>query len=215
MTHRCSTRLHHHASRTLRAVACALVALSAVGCNPFNRETPSTAQFMLTPQPTVAHEGVRLGTLAVRRVAVQSPFDTRGFVYRTTHDQWRTDAYNAFLADPGDMIGNAMVHALDGSGRFTLVTSGALTAATDLAAESVVEEFFSDFSEPAHPVARVSLRIYLLDRSKMGAVRAVLAGAAVEPIASDAPGAVSDALSVAVAKAIDQAIAQLPPELQR
>lgn len=194
--------------RTTSSLAALAIALS--GCSVFERASPSTEQFMLVPQPVSAHEGASLGSVVVRRVLVQRPFDTRSFVYHTTNGQWRVDAYNGFLADPSDMIGDAVARALEGSRRFSLVTTAVVAVPTDLAAEVVVESFHSDYTDPSKPVAIVRMRTYILERGKGSAVRSVLEAGATQSIASSSPGAVAEALSVAVAKAIDQTISQLP-----
>jgi len=190
--------------------ALAAISIALAGCSIFERNSPSSEQFMLVPQPVTAHKGASLGSVVVRRVLVQRPYDTRSFVYHTTNGQWRVDAYNGFLADPSDMIGDAMARALEGSGRFSLVTTAIVAVPTDLAAEVVVESFHSDYTDPSKPVAVVRMRAYLLERNKGSAVRTVLEGSATQAIASASPGAVADSLSVAVAKAIDQLISQLP-----
>lgn len=200
-------RMNHRMTSSLVALSLALA-----GCSVFERTSPSTEQFMLVPQPVRAHEGASLGSVVVRRVLVQRPYDTRSFVYHTTNGQWRVDAYNGFLADPSDMIGDAMSRALEGSRRFSLVTSAVVAVPTDLAAEVVVESFHSDYTDPSKPVAVVRMRTYLLERGKGSAVRTVLEGSATQAIASASPGAVAEALSVAVAKAIDQVISQLPKD---
>lgn len=196
----------------IHRIASSLAALSIAlsGCSVFERSSPSTEQFMLVPQPVAAHEGASLGSVVVRRVLVQRPFDTRSFVYHTTNGQWRVDAYNGFLTDPSDMIGDAVARAFEGSRRFGLVTTSVVAVPTDLAAEVVVESFHSDYTDPSKPVAVVRMRTYILERKKGNAVQTVLEAGATQAIASSSPGSVAEALSVAVAKAIDQTISQLP-----
>ena len=201
-------------TRTLHRPLLASIALSLVaGCGLLNRETPSSAQFMLHPAPQPPKEGGSLGSVVVRRVAVQRPFDTRGFVYRTTNDQWRVDAYNAFLADPGDMFTQALTRAFESSKRFSLVSPATMSAPTDLAAESVVEEFYTDFTDAGRPVAVVRMRTYLIDRDRTkpdAGVRVVLEASASQPLASGAPRDVAEALGIATAHAIDSVVSQLP-----
>lgn len=196
----------------LQIAAAATLALACAGCSLFDRTSPNAEQFMLAPQPVVAHEGASLGSVVVRRVLIQRPFDSRGFVYRMANGQWRVDAYSGFLADPSDMIAEAMARAFEGSRRFSMVTTAAVAVPTDLAAEAVVESFHSDYSDPAKPVAVVRMRTYILARNEGHAVRAALESGASEPIASSSPNAVAAALSVAVARAIDGAVSQLPKD---
>lgn len=197
------------ASRRLLA-SCAAAALLA-GCANFERDSPSSAYFMLAPPQQAAQQGAPLGSILVRRAAVQRPFDSRGFVYRLSNGQWRTDAYNGFLADPSDMVTDALSRALERSGRFAWVGPSTGTAPTDLAAESVVEAFYCDFSNPGEPVAVVRLRTYLLDRADSGVrMRLALEGAGTAPLADGSPRAVADGLGVALSVALNGVISQLP-----
>ena len=195
---------------SLPIAALVMLSLSCSGCNLLDRKAPNAEQFMLTPQPAVAHEGASLGSVVVRRVLIQRPFDSRGFVYKMANGQWRVDAYNGFLADPSDMIADAMARAFEGSRRFSMVTSAAVAVPTDLAAEAVVESFHSDYSDPTKPVAVVRMRLYILARNEGHSVRAVLESSASAPVESSSPSAVAAALSVAVARALDGAVSQLP-----
>ena len=194
----------------LQIAAATTLALACSGCNLFDRTSPNAEQFMLTPQPVAVHEGPSLGSVVVRRVLIQRPFDARGFVYRMANGQWRVDAYNGFLADPSDMIADAMARAFEGSRRFSMVTTAAVAVPTDLAAEAVVESFHCDYSDPAKPVAVVRMRMYILARNEGHAVRAALESSASAPVESSSPSAVAAALSVAVARALDGAVSQLP-----
>ena len=197
---------------SLPIAALVMLSLSCSGCNLLDRKAPNAEQFMLTPQPAVAHEGASLGSVVVRRVLIQRPFDSRGFVYKMANGQWRVDAYSGFLADPSDMIADAMTRAFEGSRRFRMVTSAAVAVPTDLAAEAVVESFHSDYTDPSKPVAVVRMRTYLLARNEGHTVRAAIESSASEPIAASSPNAVAAALSVAVARAIDGAVSQLPKD---
>ena len=189
----------------------AIAAGAAVGCSPFDRDAPSASHFMLAPPQQTAHAGAPLGSIVVRRVAVQRPFDSRGFVYRLSNGQWRKDSYNGFLADPSDMVTDALARALERSGRFAWVSPPTGTAPTDLAAETMVESFHCDFSDPGQPVAIVRLRMYLLDRADSGVrMKALLDGAGTAPLADGSPRAVADALGIAVSIALDGVISQLP-----
>lgn len=196
---------------TTRSILASLVlALAPAACNLLDRPAPNASHFMLAVPAQSPAQGAPLGSVAVRRAMVQRPYDVRGFVYRTTEGQWRVDAYNGFLADPSDMVTEAMVAALRASTRFSLVAQPSVSVSTDLVAESVVEEFFSDFSGNGKPVAKVRIRTYLLERGRLADPRAVLVASGEAELADGSPGAVSDALGVALARAIDGLVSQLP-----
>lgn len=201
-------RTMRNATRSI--LASVLLALAPAACNVLDRPSPNAAHFMLVvpPQPPVA--GGSLGSVSVRRATVQRPYDVRGFVYHTTDGQWRVDAYNGFLADPSDMVTAALTSAMRASTRFALVAQPSVSVSTDLVAESVVDEFFADFAGPGKPVARVRMRIYLLERGSLGSPRAVLEAEGVAELADGSPRAVADGMGEALAKAIGGVISRLP-----
>ena len=81
------------------------------------------------------------------------------------------------------------------------------------AAETLVEEFFVDFTDVSRPVALVRLRTYVINRrTGRSEVLAMLIGSGSAPLANDSPGAVADALSAATGIAIAQVIAALPAD---
>jgi len=196
---------------TRRVLAFCAAAAACAGCANLERDSPSSAHFMLAPPPQTAQPGEPLGSIAVRRVAVQRPFDSRGFVYRLSNGQWRTDSYNGFLADPGDMITDALSRALERSGRFSWISPPGGTAPTDLSAEAQVESFYCDFSDAGQPVAIVRLRVYLLERADSGVrMKLLLDGAGTAPLADGSPRAVADALGAALSIALQGVVSQLP-----
>ena len=189
------------------------LALPLTGCSVLDRDAPGSSYFMLAQPRQTAEKGEPLGSILVRRASVQRPFDARGFVYHLSNGQWRTDAYNGFLADPGDMITDAVARALEDCGRFSWIAPASSTVPTDLSAETVVESFYCDFTDPGAPVAVVRMRTYLLDRADSGVrMRLLLEGAGTAPIADNAPRSVADALGVAVSVALRGVVSQLPKD---
>jgi ABC-type uncharacterized transport system auxiliary subunit len=190
-------------------VAAAALLLGA--CSVFDRETPSASHFLLAPPAQAKADGAALGSIVVRGASAVRPFDAQGFVYKLSNGQWRIDAYNGFLASPPDMVTEALVRACAKSGRFATVAAAGVATQTDLALETVVQDFYADFTDRAAPLAVVQLRTYVLDRrSGRGQVLRQLDGKASEPLADGSPKAVVDALSVATAEAIAAILAQLP-----
>jgi ABC-type uncharacterized transport system auxiliary subunit len=191
---------------------CAAAAVLLLGaCSVFDRDAPTASHFLLAPPAQAKVDGVALGSIMVRGASAVRPFDAQGFVYKLSNGQWRIDAYNGFLASPPDMVTEAMVRACAQSGRFTTVAAAGLATQTDLALETVVQDFYADFTDRAAPLAVVQLRTYVLDRrSGRGQVLRQLDGKASEPLADGSPKAVVDALSVATAEAIAAIVAQFP-----
>lgn len=195
-------------SLTLLALLCAV---SLTSCDVFDRDAPTDAYFLLAPAAQPKVDGAKLGSVVLRRASVVRPFGERGFVYKLSNGQWRIDAYNGFLADPIDMITDALLRDFDSSGRFTFVAGAGIVTATDFAAEVLVEEFFTDFTDPAKGVAVVSLRAYLVDRrTERGGVHCTLLGTGRVPLHNGSPMAVAEALSAATAQAIAGVVSSLP-----
>jgi len=196
------------------AAAPALLAVSAAllgGCSIFDRPAPTASHFLLDVPAQPRAEGAALGSLVVRRATAISPYDSRGFVYRLANGEWRVDTYNGFLTEPTDMVSDAMMRGFEQCGRFALVTGPGFTSATDYAAETVMEAFYADFSDPARPMAVVQLRTYITDRSGGGAgVLQTLVVEARVPLPDGTPRGVSEGMSGAVGQAIAQLVAKLP-----
>ena len=192
------------------ALACAAAAAVA-GCTVFDRDAPTASHFLLAPPTQAKVDGASLGSVLVRGASAVRPFDAQGFVYRLSNGQWRIDAYNGFLASPPDMVTEALTRAFAESGRFSVVADAGLGTQTDLTLETVVQEFYADFTDRAAPIAVVQLRTYLLDRrTGRGEVLRQLDGKASEPLVDGTPKAVVDALSKATAEAIAGIVGQLP-----
>ena len=213
-THATTHALARRIGRAALVGLAGLVALAPAACSIFDRSAPSATHFLLVPPPQAKAEGAPLGSVIVRRASVVNPYDVRGFVYRLANSEWRIDAYNGFIAEPADMITDALMRGFERSGRFGVVAGLGLAASTDLAAETLVEEFFVDFSPKlAKPTAMVHMRTLLVDRrSGRGGVLATLRAHAEVPLADGSPQAVCDALSLAVGQAVAQVVAQLPAD---
>lgn len=209
---RTSVRAPRRWPRFAPARLCAVAATLVLGaCSVFDRETPTASHFLLAPPAQAKADGATLGSIVVRGASAVRPFDAQGFVYKLSNGQWRIDAYNGFLASPPDMVTEAIVRACAQSGRFATVAAAGVSTQTDLVLETVVQDFYADFTDRAAPFAVVQLRTYVLDRrSGRGQVLRQLDGKASEPLVDGSPKAVVDALSVATAEAIAAIIGQLP-----
>lgn len=203
----------NHLARLVAATAASAVLLLG-GCRLFGGSSPSAALFMLAPPPCEAMAGPSLGSVSVRRLTALPPFDVSAFVYRNEDGTWRIDPYDGFAADPSDMLALGMVQAFEASRRFDFVAYDMLAARSELLLEGAVEEFYSDFARVEGFEAKVRLRVYLSRRH--GGHRGVVftcVGEGRAPIASQTPGAVAEALSLAAGRAIEQIVRALPERL--
>jgi ABC-type uncharacterized transport system auxiliary subunit len=152
----------------------------------------------------------------VLRFGAIPPYDGKPFLYRNTDGTWRQDAYAGFIANPSDMVSDALARALEQSGRCEMVGVEGVAMRFDFSIEGVIEAFYSDFSKPDAPRAVVRLRAYLLDR-RGGAPKLVdqMSGEGSAPIAAAEPGEVAKALSAATSAAIGALVEELPKQLPK
>lgn len=203
----------NHARLPLIAAAAAMLA-SLAGCSLLERNYQPTASYLVAAPRQQPLDGARFGPMSVSRFGAIPPFDGRPLLYRTTDGTWRPDSYAGFLANPSDMVSDAVARALEESGRCEVVGGDGVAMRFDFSIDGVVEAFYADFSDSAAPKAVVELRAYLLDR-RAGAPRLVaqMKGSGAAPIAAAEPGKVAEALSVATGMAIDAMLRQLPREV--
>ena len=200
--------LRHRSLQLFTFVVCSA---ALAGCSLFNRKSPSGEMFRLNPIVAAEFPGPKLGSILIDRTNAAPPFDGAAFIYRLGDGSWRIDPYNGFIANPGDMLTANLLQAFDGSGRFTLVATSRAGVRCDFALESVLTDFYADFTDPLAPVAITNIRGYLVDRR--GFKQVVLAafdGAGRAPIESDTPRVVADAFSQSSANAITALLQQIP-----
>jgi len=144
-------------------------------------ETPMAAQF-----PEVK----------LRQFRAMPPFDSRQFVVCRGGGEYAADYYRAWLGAPEDLIAAQTERYLAAAGLFKAVYDVGSGTITDLGLDGVLTELVLDYRNPQVPVARVGLRLALLDeRSPSFAVLFTAEEKAVSPISgNDACQAVSDAL---------------------
>jgi ABC-type uncharacterized transport system auxiliary subunit len=212
------TSMPRHAERspsTVRVLAL-VCALGLSGCSLFDRGFQPSTSYLIAPPPQVPLAGERFGSLMVTRFGAIPPHDGKSFLYRNTDGTWRQDPYAGFIANPSDMMSDALVRALEQSGRCEMVGVESVAMHFDFSIEGVIEAFYADFSEPDAPKAVVRVRAYLLDR-RAGAPKLVdqVVGSGTAPITAAEPGKVAEALSAAVGMAIHELLEDLTVELPK
>jgi ABC-type uncharacterized transport system auxiliary subunit len=180
------------------------------GCSLFDRGFQPSASYLIAPPQQSPMKGEKLGSVMITRFSAIPPFDGKPFLYHNTDGTWRQDPYAGFIANPTDMISDAVSRALEQSGRCEMVGVEGVAMRFDFSIEGVIESFHADFSEPAEPKAVVKLRAYLLDR-RAGAPKLVdqMVGVGTAPIAASEPGKVADAMSAATGVAIHSLLEDL------
>ena len=208
-------RLSHAVPSVVRTLALAC-AVGLAGCSLFDRGFQPSASYLISPPPQPPVAGDKLGSVMVTRFGAIPPHDGKSFLYHNTDGTWRQDPYAGFIANPSDMMSDALARALEQSGRCGMVGVEGVAMRFDFSIEGVIEAFYADFSQPGAPKAVVRVRAYLIDR-RVGAPKLVdqMVGSGTAPIAAAEPGKVAEALSAAAGAAIHAMLEDLAKDLER
>lgn len=208
-------RLSHAVPSVVRTLALAC-AVGLSGCSLFDRGFQPSSSYLIAPPQQQPLQGERLGSVMVARFGAIPPHDGKSFLYHNTDGTWRQDPYAGFIANPSDMMSDALARALEQSGRCEMVGVEGVAMRFDFSIEGVIEAFYADFSDPAGAKAVVRMRAYLLDR-RGGAPKLVdqMVGSGTAPIAAAEPGKVAAALSAAAGAAIHSMLLDLTGELPK
>jgi len=149
-------------------------------------------------------ETLRMGNVRVAAYA------GNGLVYRFDEVQYTSDPYNAFIAEPGAMLGNRMAAWLDRAGPFKTVTQPGSVTPAQYVLEATVTELYGDFREGRPPAAVMTVQFVLIDEAaaspKVVHERTIASRV-------DLPQASPDALVRGYSKALAEILSQLVPEL--
>jgi hypothetical protein len=192
------------------------LAVVAAGCSPgavLERKPVAKQRFVLQPPPPVppgesqaGGEVDRAGVLRVAVVRVASPFQNRGFVFRSGAETFKSDFYNEFAAPPGTLLRDVFVEWLRDGTHFASVVRGS-ESPSDWVLETDLESLFADARDSAAPPqTQIAFAVRLLD-----------AHAAALPIRFEKRYATSEAATDrsprALAEAWSRGLGRLLPEL--
>jgi uncharacterized lipoprotein YmbA len=143
----------------IAACAVLVVAACAIG-----KPAPHATTYVVDPSdpppaPANRHpHGLRMGN-----VRVAPPFANNALVYRMDDVQFTPDFYNAFIAEPGPMLGASMAEWLDRAGPFKTVSQPGSPVSAPYALEAVVTELYGDFRPGRTPAAVMTVQFTLVD----------------------------------------------------
>jgi len=173
----------------LRLVLAASAALVLAGCG-IGKPIPDASTYVVEPPPPTAAATRRPEYLRVGSVRVAPPYAGRALVYRLDEVQYTADFYNAFIAEPGPLLGSKMAAWLDQAGPFQAVSQPGTPLPASYALEAVVTELYGDFRPDRPPAAVMTVQFAVMD------LRAVSAKPVLErsigrrvPLADDSPSA--------------------------
>jgi len=148
------------AVRVLAAAgAAAVVAACSIGA-----PAPQTTTYVVEPPRATSTPASRLPqALRMGNVRVAPPFAGSALVYRMDDVKFTSDFYNAFIAEPGPMLGARMAEWLDRAGPFKTVSQPGSLVTAPFALEAVVTELYGDFRAGRAPAAVMTVQFTLVD----------------------------------------------------
>ena len=196
-------------AKRLALAACTVLVLDA--CSIGKPIQQATTYAVDPPVAAAASPTLRRPeTLRMGDVRVAAPYAGSALVYRVDDVKYISDPYNAFIADPGAMLGNRMATWLDRAGPFKTVAQPGSARPAPYVLDATVAELYGDFREGRRPAAVLVVQFALIDQA--GARPRVVRE---RTLASrvDLPEASPEALVQGYGTALADVLSQLVPEL--
>ena len=149
-------------------LGCSLFAVGMVtaGCS-LKKQSPAKLHYLVeAKRPGGPAAASAQATLRVRSLQIASPFESRGFVYRNSEQNYETDFYHEFLVAPQAMLTEQVRRWLGASGRFRAVLDPASKLDATHSLEGNVTALYADFRDKSAP--KVVLGIHFLLVSDQG-----------------------------------------------
>jgi cholesterol transport system auxiliary component len=172
-------------------IGLAPVTLVFSGCG--SNTTYEKTQYILDPVRTADPAAVpNTAVLEVRRFTMDSAFQGKSLVYRTSDQAYETDFYHEFLAPPASMIREATRNWLAQSNLFARVADTGGYVEPTYALEANITTLYGDTRDQDAPKAVVELRAFLLKVEGSG--DPVILQGQVYSVTREAPAADPDGL---------------------
>jgi uncharacterized lipoprotein YmbA len=197
-------------ARLILAAVCSTVALAACA---IGRQMPEATAYMVDPPMKVAAQ-VEPGPpdpLRIGNVRVAEPFAGTAMVYRFDDEQYVSDPYNVFAAEPGAMFASRVGVWLDQCGLFTTVAQPGGGQPASYVLEVTVIELYGDFRKNRRAAAVLTVQFALVDRT---GPRPQLVYEHTIARRVDLPKATPDALASGYGVALGEILSQLAPQLR-
>lgn len=193
----------------LRVIAAAVIAVALAACS-IGKPIPTATTYVVEPPPPAAAATRRPETLRMGDVRVAPAFSGNALVYRLGDVQYRSDFYNAFIAEPGGLLGSKIAEWLDRAGPFQVVAQPGTPGSASYVLDATVTELYGDFRPGRTPSAVMTIQFTLVDlrgiRPTPALERSI--GRRVE-LAQGSP----DALVRGYGQALGQILAELAPQM--
>jgi uncharacterized lipoprotein YmbA len=196
-------------AKRLTLAACAALTLAA--CSIGKPIPQATTYVVVPPMAAVTSPAARRPeTLRMGNVRVAAAYAGNALVYRLDDVQYASDPYHAFIAEPGEMLGNRMAEWLDRAGPFDTVAQPGSARPAAYVLEATVTELYGDFRHGHGPAAVLAVQFALIDQN---GARAKLVRERTIASRVDLPQASPDALVRGYGTALADVLSQLVPEL--
>jgi uncharacterized lipoprotein YmbA len=196
-------------SKCILSAACCVFILTA--CS-IGRPIPQATTYFIDPAvvatiPTLA----RLpASLRMGYVRVAAPYAGNALVYRLDDVRYASDPYNAFVVEPGAMLGSRIAEWLDTAGPFSTVAQPGSTRPAPYVLEATVVDLYGDFREGRPPAAVLAVQFTLIDQA---VARPMVIYERTIARRVDLPKASPDALVRGYSTALADILSQVAPEL--
>ena len=145
-------------------LGCSLLAVGVMtaGCS-LKKQSPAKLRYLVEAKRPGGLVAARAPTtLRVRSLQIASPFESRGFVYRNSEQNYETDFYHEFLVAPQSMLTEQVRQWLGASGRFRAVLDPASKLDATHSLEGNVTGFYADFRDKSSPKAVLAIHFLLV-----------------------------------------------------
>lgn len=186
-------------------------ALALVAC-AIGKPIPQAATYVIEPPPPVSDLKRGRETLRMGKVRIAPAFAGKSLVLRLDDVRYSSDFYQAFIAEPGDLLGARMADWLNRAGPFQSVAQPGTRTPASHVLEATVTQLYGDFRPGQTPAAVMTVQFTLVD------LRGVTPKAAPERTISrriQLPEATPEALVRGYGKALGEILEDLAPQLSR
>ena len=199
---------------SIQRPAVALCTALLLGACSIGKPIPQATTYIIEPPlPTAPTVARRADTLRMGNVRVAAAFSGNALVYRVDDVRYVSDPYNAFIAEPGAMLGNQMANWLDRAGPFKAVAQpgSAQSAKSDpCVLEATITELYGDTTKAGAPAAVITVQFTLVDTS---APRTLVSYQRTISRRVDIERATPDALVRGYGKALGEILSQVSADL--
>jgi ABC-type uncharacterized transport system auxiliary subunit len=188
---------------TLVLLVCAFMLTGCLSRPALKQETFSFGSPAIAATNFVAGQPV----LAIKKLEVVPPHESRSLVYRTGDFTYARDPYAAFLDSPEEELLAPLRAGLCSQGDFSAVVETGSALKPDILVEINVSQLFGDFRQPDHAQAVLTLRFTFCDATNGMATHALFQKEYSRSIPLDAPTA------AALMKGWNQALTEILAEV--